>query len=94
MRIDSVKTFCVTLFAVIVGSMFGAWVTTSDHDDKIRLLLLENANLRISVEAHENYYKATEKLLDSLDEKYYWTDAFDPQEYEIAVRDLKAKGVE
>lgn len=94
MRIDSVKNFCVLLFAVLVGIIGGVWIATSDHDDKVRLLLLENANLRISVEAHENYYKATEKLLDSLDEKYYWTDAFDPQDYENAIRDLKAKGVE
>ena len=35
--------------------------------------------------AHKEYYKATENLLDTLDNQYNWVDAFDPQDYYDAV---------
>lgn len=31
--------------------------------------------------AYDSYNKATEDLLDTLDNQYDWVDAFDPQEY-------------
>lgn len=31
--------------------------------------------------AYDSYNKATEDLLDTLDNHYDWVDAFDPQEY-------------
>lgn len=31
--------------------------------------------------AYASYNKATEDLLDSLDNEYNWADAYDPQEY-------------
>ena len=31
--------------------------------------------------AYNSYNKATEDLLDSLDNDYNWVDAYDPQEY-------------
>ena len=36
-----------------------------------------------------NYYKATEKFLDELDQHYDWVDAFDPYEYYDAVDKIK-----
>lgn len=35
--------------------------------------------------AHKEYYKATEDLLDTLENHYNWVDAFDPQDYYDAV---------
>lgn len=35
--------------------------------------------------AHKEYYKATENLLDTLENHYNWVDAFDPQDYYDAV---------
>lgn len=37
-----------------------------------------NKNL---LNAYDSYNKATEDLLDSLDNQYNWVDAYDPQEY-------------
>lgn len=31
--------------------------------------------------AYDSYNKATEDLLDTLDNEYNWVDTFDPQEY-------------
>ena len=36
-----------------------------------------------------NYYNATEKFLDELDQHYDWVDAFDPQEYYEAVDNIR-----
>ena len=33
------------------------------------------------LEAYDNYNKATEELLDTLDNQYDWVDAFDPCNY-------------
>lgn len=33
------------------------------------------------ISAYDSYNKATEDLLDTLDNEYNWVDAFDPQEY-------------
>lgn len=33
------------------------------------------------IDAYDSYNKATEDLLDTLDNHYNWVDAFDPQEY-------------
>lgn len=38
--------------------------------------------------AHKEYYKATENLLDTLENHYNWVDAFDPQDYYDAVGKL------
>lgn len=35
--------------------------------------------------AHKEYYKATENLLDTLENHYNWVDAFDTQDYYDAV---------
>ena len=35
--------------------------------------------------AHKEYYKATENLLDTLENHYNWVDAFDPKDYYDAV---------
>lgn len=33
------------------------------------------------IQAYDEYNKATEELLDSLDREYNWADAFDPYDY-------------
>lgn len=33
------------------------------------------------IKAYDGYYKATEELLDTLDNHYDWVDAFDPYDY-------------
>lgn len=51
------------------------------------VLILVGATLYQSerLNAHKEYYKATENLLDTLENHYNWVDAFDPQDYYDAV---------
>ena len=41
------------------------------------------------VDEYHQYYKASEKLLDELDQHYDWVDAFDPQDYYDAASKLR-----
>lgn len=43
------------------------------------------------VDEYHQYYKASEKLLDELDQHYDWVDAFDPQDYYDAASKLRNK---
>jgi hypothetical protein len=45
----------------------------------IALIGWSNANRKITM--YHTYYKATENLLDTLDNHYDWVDAFDPYDY-------------
>lgn len=40
-----------------------------------------NTRVNNLISAYDSYNKATEDLLDALDNEYNWVDAFDPQEY-------------
>ena len=40
-----------------------------------------NTRVNNLLSAYDCYNKATEDLLDALDNEYNWVDAFDPQEY-------------
>lgn len=40
-----------------------------------------NTEYNSLLKAYDSYNKATEDLLDTLDNQYDWVDAFDPQEY-------------
>lgn len=61
------------ILSLILGSILG-FVAGNNYATKTANKYLE---------AYGNYYKASETLLDSLDSKYSWTDAFDPQDYYI-----------
>lgn len=41
------------------------------------------------VDEYHQYYQATEKFLDELDQHYDWVDAFDPQDYYNAASKLR-----
>ena len=43
-------------------------------------MVCQNTNNNL-LNAYDSYNKATEDLLDSLDNEYNWIDAYDPQEY-------------
>lgn len=43
-------------------------------------MVCQNTNNNL-LSAYDSYNKATEDLLDSLDNEYNWVDAYDPQEY-------------
>lgn len=62
-------TICILsiILGMIVGFVAGHSVATSES---VKYL-----------EAYDAYNKATEELLDTLDNQYDWVDAFDPQEY-------------
>lgn len=40
-----------------------------------------NTKVNNLLSAYNSYNKATEDLLDTLDNEYDWVDAFDPQDY-------------
>ena len=46
-----------------------------------------NANRKIT--RYHTYYKATENLLDTLDNHYDWVDAFDPYDYYEASQGIR-----
>lgn len=43
-------------------------------------MVCQNTNNSL-LNAYDSYNKATEDLLDTLDNQYNWVDAYDPQEY-------------
>lgn len=55
------------MMGMIVGFVAGHSVATSESVEYL--------------EAYDAYNKATEELLDTLNNQYDWVDAFDPQEY-------------
>ena len=42
---------------------------------------INNTRVNNLLNAYDSYNKATEDLLDALDNEYNWVDAFDPQDY-------------
>ena len=62
-------TICILsiILGMIVGFVAGHSVATSES---VKYL-----------EAYDAYNKATEELLDTLESKYNWVDAFDPYDY-------------
>lgn len=42
---------------------------------------INNTRVNNLLSAYNSYNKATEDLLDTLDNEYDWVDAFDPQDY-------------
>ena len=45
-----------------------------------------NTRVNNLLSAYNSYNKATEDLLDTLDNEYDWVDAFDPQDYFLCTR--------
>ena len=43
-------------------------------------MVCQNTNNNL-LSAYDSYNKATEDLLDTLDNEYNWVDAYDPQDY-------------
>lgn len=62
-------TICILPFilGMIAGLVAGHSVATSESAKYLG--------------AYESYYKTTEELLDTLESKYNWVDAFDPCDY-------------
>lgn len=40
------------------------------------------------IDSYRDYYKATEELLDTLEQRYNWVDGYDPYDYYEAVDNL------
>lgn len=59
------------MISMIIGVIAGFVVCHNTMDTEYNSLL----------NAYDSYNKATEDLLDTLDNHYDWVDAFDPQEY-------------
>lgn len=61
------KTIIFCILSMVIGMIVG-------------FMVCQNTNNNL-LNAYDSYNKATEDLLDSLDNQYNWVDAFDPQEY-------------
>ncbi len=61
------KTIFFCILSMIIGIIAG-------------FMVCQNTNNNL-LSAYDSYNKATEDLLDSLDNEYNWVDAYDPQEY-------------
>jgi uncharacterized protein YxeA len=65
------KNIILCMISMIIGVIAGFVVCHNTMDTEYNSLL----------NAYDSYNKATEDLLDTLDNHYDWVDAFDPQEY-------------
>ena len=65
------KTFFLCLLVAMVASEAGFMVCQNTT-------VKQQSNL---IEAYDDYNKATEELLDTLNNQYDWVDAFDPCDY-------------
>ena len=61
------KTIIFCILSMVIGMIAG-------------FMVCQNTNNNL-LSAYDSYNKATEDLLDSLDNEYNWVDAYDPQEY-------------
>lgn len=61
------KSLTLCIMSMVIGMVAGFTVC-------------QNTDHRL-IHAYDAYNKATEVLLDSLDNQYDWTDCYDPQEY-------------
>lgn len=61
------KTIIFCILSMVIGMIAG-------------FMVYQNTNNNL-LNAYDSYNKATEDLLDSLDNEYNWADAYDPQEY-------------
>ena len=65
------KTILLCIISMIIGMVAGFMVCQNTNNTRVNNLL----------SAYNSYNKATEDLLDTLDNEYDWVDAFDPQGY-------------
>ena len=65
------KTIILCIISMIIGMVAGFMVCQNTNNTRVNNLL----------SAYNSYNKATEDLLDTLDNEYDWVDAFDPQDY-------------
>ena len=77
---QSISVFWPTL---LFTSLFYVSLTTLMRDEmpKVSDLIESNNQKQELINLYESYYYYSEQLLDSLDAKYDWINAFDPQEY-------------
>lgn len=68
------KTTLISLFAFVVGFFAGSRLTNA--------WLHEANSLKYDlIKAYEEYYDASEEVLDTLDAKYGWVDCYDFKNY-------------
>ena len=65
------KTIILCILSMILGMVAGFMVCQNTNNPRVNHLL----------SAYDSYNKATEDLLDTLDNEYNWVDAYDPQDY-------------
>ena len=65
------KTLIIYILSIILGMIVGF---VAGHS-------VATSELVKYLEAYDAYNKATEELLDTLESKYNWVDAFDPCDY-------------
>ena len=65
------KTIIFCILSMVIGVIAGFMVCQNTNNTRVNNLL----------NAYDSYNKATEDLLDSLDNQYNWVDAYDPQDY-------------
>lgn len=65
------KTIILCILSMIIGMIAGFMIYQNTNNTRVNHLL----------SAYDSYNKATEDLLDTLDNEYNWVDAYDPQDY-------------
>lgn len=85
-KFDDYKLPCpIRLFSLILlySSLFYISILSLVENEKPKVsdLIESNNQKQELINAYHDYYYCSEQLLDSLDTKYNWCDAFDPEEY-------------
>lgn len=65
------KTIILCILSMIIGMVAGFMVCQNTNNTRVNHLL----------SAYDSYNKATEDLLDTLDNEYNWVDAIDSYDY-------------
>lgn len=80
----TIKIIIYSIVLLIVGYIIGYTICVQQYKATIEA----NELKREMISLYENYYDATEALLDTLDNHYDWVDAFDPEEYYTSIEKI------
>ena len=82
MKIIKIIICSIVLFTI--GYIIGYTVCVQQYKSTFEA----NELKREMISLYENYYDATEALLDTLDNHYDWVDAFDPEDYYVSIEKI------
>lgn len=93
MKLKSIVSMSVMFVVFLAGVVFGCWIVSSERNNKLETLEMQVRDMEGDIILYEKYHSGAERLLDTLDDRYHWSDGYDPEEYYGAVNDLENVGL-